>query len=48
LSESIIELAENPAKMAHLQSKARSRVETSFSLSAMVQELETLYLGHKV
>lgn len=43
LSVSIVELAENPVKMAHLQSKARSRVETSFSLGVMVQELEEVY-----
>jgi glycosyltransferase involved in cell wall biosynthesis len=43
LAASIVGLAGNPAKMAHLQSKARSRVETSFSLGAMVQELEIVY-----
>jgi glycosyltransferase involved in cell wall biosynthesis len=48
LSISILELAENPAKMFHLQSKARSRVEASFSIGVMVKELETLYLTHKI
>lgn len=48
LSALIVALAENPAKMAHLQSKARSRVENSFSLGAMVQELETLYLTYNI
>lgn len=48
LSTSILELAKNPAKRTHLQSKARNRVEASFSLEVMIQELETLYLLHKL
>lgn len=47
LSSSILELAENPQKLFHLQLQARKRVETSFSISNMVNELETLYLSYK-
>ncbi|KAB1155837.1 glycosyltransferase [Flavobacterium luteum] len=48
LSTLIVELADNPAKMAHLQSKARLRVESSFSINTMVKQLETIYLSYKL
>ncbi|PWA04020.1 glycosyltransferase family 4 protein [Flavobacterium psychrotolerans] len=46
LPYSILELAENPSKLNHLQVQARKRAEAAFSIDAMVTELESLYLSH--
>lgn len=46
LSSSILELAENAPKLDYLQAQARKRAEASFSIDAMVTQLESLYLCH--
>jgi len=47
LSKSILELADNKDELSNFQLQARKRVETSFSISAMVDQLEILYFSHK-
>ena len=48
LAKSVLELAEKPEKRALLQSKARQRVEKSFSIGTMVGQLEAIYLSCKL
>lgn len=43
LSTLCLELIEDPEKMRRMKLSARTRVETSFSLSTMVKNLEEIY-----
>ena len=48
LSSLIVDLSYNSQKLEALQRRARERAETSFSITAMVSQLETVYLSYKI
>ena len=48
LSNSILDLSQNPSQLASFQIEARKRVEENFSIKAMVLQLECLYKSCKI
>ncbi len=48
LSNSILDLSQNPSQLANFQIEARKRVEDDFSIKAMVAQLEILYKSCKI
>ena len=46
LTDILVNLSDDPEKLANFQSKSRDRVKSSFSIEVMVSQLESLYLNY--